>query len=130
MFLFIIAALVIAIVLVAGVLMIIQVFQLIGDSKAEDSYVTRDELISSFFDHWLVMSASFFLLILISMLYLCMHLVCICNFIRMNRGIEKQKKSKNEIGTESSPLMKKKGKLVVGKDRGVIDMDHAREEVY
>ena len=110
--------------------MIVQVFQLIGDAKAEDSYITRDELISSFFDHWLVMSASFFLLILISLFYLCMHLTCIFDLIRKNRGIEKQKKSKNNKGTESSPLMQKKGKLVVGKDRGVIDMDHAREEVY
>lgn len=130
MFLFIVAAIAIAIVFISGVLMIVQVFQLIGDARPEDSYVTRDELIKSFFDHWLVMSASFFLLILISLLYLCMHLSCICNLIRANRNIEKQKKAKNDKGTESSPLLKKKGKLVVGKDRGVIDMDHAREEVY
>ena len=130
MFLFIIACVAVAIVAIAGILMIIQVFQLIADARNGDD-ITRDELIGNFNRHWLIMSGSFLLLILISISYICTHLSCICNLIRMNKNIEKDKKKGNiEKGSETSPLMKKQGKLVVGKDRGVIDMDHAREEFY
>ena len=130
MFLFIIISIVVAVVTIAGVLMILQVFQLIKDAR-EGNDVTRDELIVNFNRHWLIMSASFFLLIIISVAYLCSHLSCICNLIRMNRKIDKGKKKGNiERGNETSPLLKKQGKLVVGRDKGVIDMDHAREEFH
>ena len=121
----------VAVVTIAGILMIIQVFQLVSDAKNGND-ITRDELIENFNRHWLVMSGSFLLLIIIAVAYLCSHLTCICNLIRMNRNIEKGKKKKGnvEVGNETSPLLKKQGKLIVGKDRGVIDMDHAREEVY
>ena len=130
MFLFIIGVVVVAVVLIAGILTIVKIVQLVNEAKKDDQVITREELIKNFNQDWMIMTAFFAVLIVIALIYLCMHLSCICDVIKKNRSIDKMKKAELAEGTERTPLVKKKGKLIVGKDKGVIDMDHSREDFY